>query len=304
MIDVLSGFIPIMIVGLSLGSLFGLIGLGFTVIINSTQLVNFAQADFAVVGVFACWFALNFLKLPLSFGIIFAVLSGILIGILTERAIVTPLLRKGTGGVFAPILGTMSVGMIAAGAIGVFTDFFWMGIPHFISTEPWKVGNIYIESQGALIIVVTVLLVILYWLMLNRTFIGTALRASGYNRETSILLGIQPSKMVGLSFIISGAISGIAGVLCAPLAAFNAFDGLPLAIGGFVALILGGWGNPYAAVLGGITLGLIRALLTGYFSSAHAELASFIILILVLTLKPEGLFPQFMIPKETRRLSG
>jgi branched-subunit amino acid ABC-type transport system permease component len=103
--------------------------------------------------------------------------------------------------------------------------------------------------------------------------------------------------MVAVAFIISGMIGGIAGVLAAPLASFTALDGLPLALNGFIALIIGGWGNPYAAVLGGVTLGLIRALLTGYFSSAHAELATFISLIFVLTLRPDGIFAGFMTPK-------
>jgi branched-chain amino acid transport system permease protein len=139
---------------------------------------------------------------------------------------------------------------------------------------------------------------------LNKTLTGAALRANGFNKEVATLLGIQTSKMVALSFAISGIISVIAGVLCAPLSTFTAHDGLPLAVNGFIALIVGGWGNPYAAVLGGITVGLIRACLTGYFSSAHAELATFVVLILVLTLKPDGLFPGFMVPKAMKKMGA
>jgi branched-chain amino acid transport system permease protein len=106
--------------------------------------------------------------------------------------------------------------------------------------------------------------------------------------------------MVSLAFIASGVIAAVAGVLCAPLSAFTALEGMPLAINGFIALIVGGWGNPYAAVLGGIVVGLIRAFLTGYFSSAHAEIATFVILILALTLKPDGIFAQLMVPKSEK----
>jgi branched-chain amino acid transport system permease protein len=194
------------------------------------------------------------------------------------------------------ILGTMAMGIVAAGGVGVYTKFWWMKINPFLGFEPWRIIGLSIDHQGVLIIIATVLLVIGYWFLLNKTRLGLALRATGFNREVSIILGVQTSKMVGLSFLISGVIAGIAGILCAPLSAFNALQGLPLAVNGFIAVIVGGWGNPYAAVLGGITLGLVRALLTGYFSSAHAEMATFIVLIIVLTSKPQGLFSRFMIP--------
>jgi branched-chain amino acid transport system permease protein len=194
----------------------------------------------------------------------------------------------------------MAIGTITAGGVGAYTKFYWMPIEHFLSNEPWRFWGVFIDSQGVLIIISTVLLVIAYWFLLNKTHLGTALRATGFNREVSTLMGIQTSKMVGLSFVVSGVIAAIAGVLCAPLSPFTSTEGLPLGVNGFIALIVGGWGNPYAAVLGGITLGLIRGLLTGYLSSAHAELATFFVLILVLTLKPNGLFAEFMVPRAAK----
>lgn len=295
-----ASFIPTLIVGISLGSLYGLVALAYTIIINATQLVNFAQGDFAMVGVFFAWIAMSALGLPVWLAVIIAVLAGALTGFLTERTMVTPLMKKG-GTPFAPILGTMAVGMIAEGAVGYYTNFFWMPINYFFGMQPWRVGKIPVDTQGILIIGVTIVLVIVYWVVLNQTLPGLALRASGFNRTVSMLLGIQISRMVALAFVISGSISAIAGVLCAPLSAFTALEGMPLAINGFIALIIGGWGNPYAAVLGGVTLGLNRALLTGYFSSAHAEIATFVILILVLTVKPDGLFPRLMLPKSKKR---
>jgi branched-chain amino acid transport system permease protein len=294
---------PILLVGISLGSLFGLVGVGFTVIINATQLVNFGQGDFAMLGVAVCWFLMSVLGLPLWLAFPLAVVVGGLFGFATDKVIVSPLIRRGAEPL-APILGTMAMGMIGAGVVGAYTGFYWMPINHFISMTPWTIARVNVDTQGALIIVATVVIVIGYWLLLNKTLMGTALRASGFNREVSTLLGIQTSKMVALSFVISGVISAIAGILCAPLSTFTAHEGLQLALNGFIALIVGGWGNPYAAVLGGVTVGLIRAFLTGYFSSAHAELATFVVLILVLTLKPEGLFPRFMVPKEMKKISG
>lgn len=299
--EFLASFVPTLLVGISLGSLYGLVALAYTIIINATQLVNFGQGDFAMVGVFFAWIATVSLGLPVWVAIIIAVMAGAFIGLFTERAMVTPLMKRGDSP-FAPILGTMAVGMVAEGAVGYYTHFFWMPINYFFGMKPWRVGNVPVDTQGALIIITTIALVIGYWFMLNKTLPGLALRASGFNRTVSMLLGIQTSRMVALAFAISGAISALTGVLCAPLSAFTALEGMPLAVNGFIALIIGGWGNPYAAVLGGVTLGLIRALLTGYFSSAHAEIATFVVLILVLTLKPDGLFPRLMVPKgKTRR---
>jgi branched-chain amino acid transport system permease protein len=294
---------PILVVGVSLGSLFGLVGVGFTVIINATQLVNFGQGDFAMFGVAVCWILMSVLNIPLWLAFPLAVVAGGLFGLLTDKVIVTPLIRRGAAP-FAPILGTMAMGMIAAGVVGAYTGFYWMPINHFVSLDPWVIAGINVDTQGGLIIVATILIVVGYWFFLNKTLTGAALRANGFNKEVATLLGIQTSKMVALSFAISGIISVIAGVLCAPLSTFTAHDGLPLAVNGFIALIVGGWGNPYAAVLGGITVGLIRACLTGYFSSAHAELATFVVLILVLTLKPDGLFPGFMVPKAMKKMGA
>ena len=299
--EFLTKFIPIIIVGISLGSLFGLAGLGYTVIINASQLVNFALGDLAMLGVAVCWFSMTVLRLPLGLAIPLGVIGAGLYALLIQKSIVDPLVQRGAA-FFSVILGTMAMGSIAAGGVGIYTRFWWMNIDHFLSLEPWRIKSLYIDTQAVIIIVSTVILVISYWFCLNKTLWGTALRATGFNRNASTLMGIQTSRMVAVAFVMGGVIASLAGILCAPLAAFNALGGLPLGINGFIALIVGGWGNPYAAVLGGITLGLIRSLLTGYFSSTHAEVATFLVLMVVLQLKPTGLFPGFMMPKAKRKV--
>jgi branched-chain amino acid transport system permease protein len=299
--EILSFIGPILIVGLSWGSLYGLVGLGFTVIINATQIPNFSQGDFSMFGVAIAWYFITILGFPLWIGITLAVVSGALIGLGVGKVIILPLLRENAP-LYIQVLGTLAVGMIISGSVGAYTDFYWMPIEHFISFDPWHIMGVAIDTQGALIITTTVVLVIGYWIFLNKTLVGTALRATGFNREVAIHLGIRTTKMAGLSCMIGGVVSAIAGVLCAPLISFNALAALPLAVNGFIALIIGGWGNPYSAVLGGITIGMIRAFLTGYFTSAHCELATFIFLIIVLTIRPQGLFPHFMMEKERKKL--
>lgn len=293
MSDFLSNFIPVIIVGLSLGSLFGLVGLAYTVIINATQLVNFGQGDFAMVAVAVCWALIEGLGLSLWIAFPVAILVSALMGYITNVAIITPLLKKDVHP-FYPILGTMSIGTIAAGIVGALTLFHWMPIKHFFGTDPLTIGGIPMDKQGLIIIFSTVLIVIGYWYFLHKTRIGMGLRATGFKRDAALLAGVEVNKMAGASFVLSGMIAAVAGVMCAPFAAFTATDGLVLGINGFIALIVGGWGNPYAAVLGGVFLGLVRALIIGFISSAHAELGTFLILMIVLVLKPNGLFVGFM----------
>lgn len=156
--NMLADIVPIIIVGLSLGSLFGLVGLAYTVIINATQLVNFGQGDFSMVAVAVCWALISKLGLPLWAAFPLAILAGALMGFLTNAAIVTPLLKRDVHP-FYPILGTMSVGTIAAGLVGIFTGFYWMPINHFFGNEPLKLGGVPMDSQGVLIIVATVAIV-------------------------------------------------------------------------------------------------------------------------------------------------
>jgi len=289
----LENLLRIILAGISIGSLFGLAGLAYTIVINASQLVNFAQGDFAMFGVAVCWFSLTVLHLPLWASISLGVAGGGLFGLLTHWAIVKPLVRRGSRP-FPIMLGAMAMGTIAAGSVGAYTHFWYMPINPFFGPNPLRIEGFSVDSQAVLIIVATVVLVIGYWLFLNKTILGTALRAIGFNREVSTLLGIQTSKMMGLAFLASGVIGAVAGIMAAPLSAFTALDGLILGINGFIAAIIGGWGNPYAAVLGGLTLGLIRSSLTGFFSSTHAEVVTFLVLMIVLTVKPSGLFPGFM----------
>jgi len=294
--NLITDVIPMIIVGLSLGSLFGLVGLAYTVIINATQLVNFGQGDFAMVGVAVCWAFMAKMGLPLWVAFPLAILAGALMGAITNVVMITPLLKRDVAP-FYPILGTMSIGTIAAGTVGVLTSFYWMPIGHFFGADPISVGGVKMDSQGVIIIVSTVILVTVYWMFLNKTRLGMGLRATGFRRDAARLAGVQVDKMAGLSFVLSGVIAAIAGVMCAPFSAFTATDGFVLGVNGFIALIVGGWGNPYAAILGGMFLGLIRAFIVAYISSAHAELGTFLVLMVVLAVKPQGLFSGFMIPK-------
>ena len=147
-----------------------------------------------------------------------------------------------------------------------------------------------IIPQYALCIFFTVLVVLAYWYFLNRTRFGWALVATSSNRSMAELLGISTRKMVSLAFAICGFIGAVAGILVGPMSSVNASMGMPMMVNGFIASVLGGMGNPYAAVVGGIIVGLLHVLIAAYGAAGYAQVITFVLLLGILYIRPYGIF--------------
>jgi branched-chain amino acid transport system permease protein len=279
----------VLLSGISLGSIYGLVALTFTSIYNASKVINFAQGEFVMLGALGAFFFMGKLHFPIvpTFLLTIALVS--LVGLIIQRLMVNPLMARKAPD-FTLVLGTLSTGLIISGTVGVATEYAWLRIDPLMGSLPVHLFGVPAMPQNLLIIGATVLLVVAYWFFLNKTIVGMALKATGADRDMASLVGIRSSMMVGLAFVISAAMSAIAGILVAPIAHASATMGLPLVIKGFIACIFGGLGNPFAAVLGGLVLGIIGAFLTGYYSSVYAEIITLAILLLILIPKPEGLF--------------
>ena len=279
----------ILVSGISVGSIYGLVALTFTSIYNASRIINFAQGDFVMLGALGVFIFASVLHLPIVVTFLLTIALVSIVGLAIQRLMVNPLIARGAPP-FTLILGTLATGLIISGAVGAATDYAWLRVDPLVSTVPVRFFGVPIMPENLLIIGATVLLVVAYRFFLKKTLAGMALRATGANRDMASLVGIRSSTMVGLAFVVSAAMSAITGILVAPVAHASATMGLPLVIKGFIACIFGGLGNPYAAVLGGLILGIISAFLTGYYSSAYAEIVTFAILLLILIPRPEGLF--------------
>lgn len=279
----------VLLSGISLGSIYGLVALTFTSIYNASRVINFAQGEFVMLGALGAFFFMGILHLPVVLTFLLTIALVSIVGVAIQRIMVNPLMARGAPP-FTLILGTLSTGLIISGAVGVGTEYAWLRIDPLMGSQPVHLFGVPAMPQNLLIIGATVLLVVAYWFFLKKTLAGMALQATGADRDMASLVGIRSSTMVGLAFVISAAMSAIAGILVAPIAHASATMGLPLVIKGFVACIFGGLGNPFAAVLGGLILGIIGAFLTGYYSSVYAEIVTFAILLLILIPRPEGLF--------------
>ena len=284
-----TNFFIILFSGISIGSIYGLVALTFTSIYNASRVINFAQGEFVMLGSLGAFIFLGILRLPIVLTFLLTIAFVSIVGLAIQRLMVSPLVAKGAP-VFTLILSTLSSGLIISGSVGAATEYAWFRVAPLAGSVPVRLFGVPIMPQNLFIIGATVLLVVAYRFFLKKTFTGVALRATGADRDMASLVGIRSSTMIGLAFAISAAMSAIAGILVAPIAHASAEMGLPLVIKGFIACIFGGLGNPYAAVLGGLILGIIGALLTGYFSSVYAEIVTFVILLLILIPRPAGLF--------------
>lgn len=272
--------------GLAVGTVYGLVGLGFSVIYNATDVINFAQGEFVMLGGMAAVSLLG-LGVPLPLAILIAILAVTIVGGLIEKVAIEP---AAGSSVITLIIITIGLSILLRGVAQAIWGTDFHAIPAFSGTEPIIVYGVRIVPQALWVLGVSAILVLLLWLFFSRSRVGTAMRALSDNRVAAQVVGIDVKTIVVLSFALSAAIGAAAGILTAPLT-LTAYDvGTMLGLKGFSAAILGGMGNPFGAMLGGLMLGLIETFAAGYISSAYKDAAAFLVILAVLLVRPTGLF--------------
>jgi branched-chain amino acid transport system permease protein len=273
--------------GLSVGCIYGLIGIGFCVIYNASGIVNFAQGAFVMMGGMLTYVLLDH-HVPLVLAAIIATAVVALAGVVIERVVVRPLWdRKAT--MFVMILATLAVQIVIERATLMLVGDQAKNIPVFTDLPPLRFFGVAIGFQTLWIFGASLILIAGLALFFNKTLVGRAMRACAINREAAALQGIQVSRMLALSFALSAALGSIAGILVTPTQ-FTAFNvGTPFAISGFIAAIVGGFGRPFGAFLGGLTLGLAQALAVFGLGSGLKNVAALSVLLIFLFLRPSGI---------------
>lgn len=272
--------------GLTVGAVYALVALGFTLIYNASDVVNFAQGEFVMLGGMVTVFtAAAGIPLPLAAAI--AVLVSIAVGLLLNYLVIEP--ARGASAVTLIIL-TIGASLVIRGLMPILTDKQTHTLPAFSGTEPVKIMGATVLPQAFWVIGGTLLIVVLLSAFLNRTMFGKAVLATAANRMASLLVGINTSLVLAFCFGASAAIGALAGILVAPITLTSYDVGTMLALKGFAAAVLGGMGNPLGAVVGGFLLGLVEAMAAGYISSAYKDAVAFLLMIMVLLVMPGGLF--------------
>lgn len=280
-------FIQQIINGISIGAVYALIAVGYSLVYSVLSFSNFAQGEILMIGAYIGFFSLTLLRMPFSIAIMVATVGTGIVAILVEKLGYRPLRLRSS-----PLLYFM----ITAMGLSIFLQNFtivtigpnFRTYPDVITTKPFSIGEVYIGRLDLLIFVITIIsLLILTW-FIYRTKEGTAIRAASYNMRVASLMGINPDRIVSIVFFLAGATAGVGGMLFGIKYTVYPWMGI-LTIKAFIAAVVGGLGSLPGAVVGAFLLGITETFVAGYVSSALRDLFSFALMILIIIIRPGGL---------------
>ena len=276
--------------GVCQGSVYALIAIGYTMVYGIIKLINFAHCDIYMFGAYAGYFAVSVLRFGFTETLVFAMVACAALGMLIERVAYKPLRNSPKVTLF---ITTMGVELLLQNLIK--TDMLagpnTKSFPEIIPLKSYSIGSVIISNYQIIAILTTVIFCILLQFIIKKTSVGRAMRATSYDMDAASLMGINTNKVISLTFALGSLLAGTAGVLVGLLypkltPAMGVMPGLK----SFVAAVLGGIGIIPGAIVGGIIMGLIETLSKVYISSGLSDAIAFSILIIILLVKPTGLF--------------
>lgn len=271
--------------GLTVGAVYALVALGFTLIYNASDVINFAQGEFVMLGGMTTVFLAQ-AGLPLPVAAFAALIITVAVGLVLYRGAIE---TAGGASAVTLIMITIGASIFLRGIAQTVFDKRFHSMPHLFGDAPLRIGGAAILPQSLVVLGGAAAIVAALWWFIDRTLLGKAVIATASNRLASQLVGINARRIVGLSFAISAALGAVAGILITPITLTSYDVGTLLALKGFAAAMLGGIGSALGAVVGGLLLGMIEAFSAGYISSKYKDAFAFLILLAVLFAIPQGL---------------
>lgn len=277
--------IQFLISGLTIGSIYAIVALGFVTIYSVTKVINLAQGEFVMLGGMTV-FSLIKLGIPYFIAFLLTIIIVMAIGWLLEWAVI----RKAKGAdPLSLIILTIGTAIFIRGIAGMIWGKSSVKVEPFSNDAPINVLGASITPQSVWVMVFMLLVVLVLYFLIEKTMLGKAFRACSVNPTAARLMAISPRKMSSLSFALSAGLGAIAGLVIAPIM-FPSYDmGMMLGIKGFSASILGGLGSAPGAVIGGLLLGVIESLGAGYINSGIKDAISFGVVLMILLIRPYGL---------------
>ena len=273
--------------GLVLGGTYALLGIGLTLIFGLMNVVNFAHGEFYTLGAYATFGVLAIPGVNFFLAVLAAVAIGIAAGALCERVLLRPLRGESIDTTMLVMIGLwiamQNAELLAWGGVA-------KSIPHPFPTAPFGLGPVSVAPIRVFVLAAVVVLIVASHLLIHRTRLGTAMRATFQDRETAALMGVNIAGIQTLTFAFGSGLAAAAGALLGPIFLVYPAMGDLASLKAFSVVILGGLGNFTGATLGGLVLGLAEELGAGYVSSGYRDAIGFVIIILVLLLRPSGLF--------------
>jgi len=276
--------------GLVLGSLYVLVALGLTLIYGVLVQINFAHADIVTLGAFSAYFFTHALGGGYLPSIAVALLVGAALGFLINAAVFAPLRERGNE--LLPLIATIGVSVMLENAMLA-----WFGPIPYAFDSPYsekviRVAGMFFTVQSVLIIAVATVTIALLYAFMKFTFLGKALRAVAQDRETAGLMGIDPNRLIMLTFVIASALAGMGGAMLGPVLVITPFAGASVIVKAFAIVIIGGFGNVEGTIIAGLIVGLIESYTTQFLSPGLIDIVVFALLLLMLAVRPTGLIAE------------
>ncbi|MDD7910741.1 branched-chain amino acid ABC transporter permease [Pseudovibrio exalbescens] len=272
--------------GLTVGAVYALVALGFTIIYNASEVVNFSQGEFVMLGGMLTVFIFE-AGLPLWGAAFLAIFITALVGVLLNKLAIEP--ARGAS-VVNLIIITIGASIFLRGLAQIIFDKQLHRYPSFSGDDPLHIAGATLLPQSIWVMFGAAFVFAGLYAFFTRTLTGKAILATANNRLAARLVGINTNFIMALSFGLSAAVGATAGVLVTPITLTSYDIGVMLALKGFAAAMLGGMGNPFGALVGGLFIGLIEATTAGYLTSEYKDAAAFIVILLTLFVMPQGLF--------------
>jgi branched-chain amino acid transport system permease protein len=273
--------------GVVQGGVYVLVAIGLSLVFGVLKVVNFAHGEFYVVGGFIVYLCTSSLGLPYWLAVVLAALAGLLVGAVAERLAVKPLRDAPEDAVF---LSTFGLSLVLLYGVKLLLG----GQPRAVSTSfngDLHFAGVVLTDQQLVLILLTVVLVGALFVVLRRSYVGLVLRAVAQDRATGSLMGIEVERVYWAAFAVAAALAAVAGAIVAPLYSVNPYSGQDILITAFIVVIAAGLGSLPGAVMVGLGLGIAEALAAGYLPSGSRQYVAYVLVVVVLLFRPQGLFP-------------
>ncbi len=280
--------LQLIISGIAQGCIYGLIALGFVLIYKATETVSFAQGELMMLGAFGGLAGLTMLGFPFWLAVLSSIAAMALLGVLLERVVIRPILGQPA---FSIVMLTIGIGYVARGLItmipAIGTETHTLPVPY--KDQIWKVGGLVLNVEQMAVIGVTAVLCALLFALFRYSKLGIAMQAASQNQLAAYYMGIPVKRLNGIAWGLAAAVAAIAGLLLAPITFVHANMGF-IGLKAFPAAVVGGFGSLPGAIVGGLIIGIVESLSGFYLPDGFKDTAAYIMVLIMLMVKPNGLF--------------
>ena len=280
--------IQLMISGIAQGCIYGLIALGFVLIYKATETVSFAQGELMMLGAFGGLAAMSFFGFPYWLSVLSTLAAMALFGVLLERLVIRPILGQPA---FSVGMLTSGIGYMMRGLITMIptigTETHTLPVPY--KDQVWNVTGLVLNVEQMMVIAVTALLCVLLYLLFRYSKLGIAMQATSQNQLAAYYMGIPVKQLNGVAWGLASAVAAVAGLLLAPITFVHANMGF-IGLKAMPAAVVGGFGSLPGAIVGGLTIGIVESLSGFYLPDGFKDTAAYVVVLIMLVVKPNGLF--------------